>query len=528
MTLSVTNTDGSVPTLSAWNHNGDIHTATLAYTADGDYEFSVFCKDMAGNGSNTVTDEFTIDKTMPTVSVSYDNNEALNGNYYNQTRTATITITEHNFVSDRVTVTLSATDDGEVVSVPAVNGWSNSGDVHTATIYYEDDALYTFDVAVVDMAGNNAADFEQQSFYVDRTAPELSITGVDDQSANNGDVIPVITYSDTNIDMDSVTIALTGANRKGVELIGAYEDIHNGQVFTFDNFVVQKEIDDIYTLTATLIDLAGNESMQTITFSVNRFGSTYALSEDAEELNGTYVQEPIDVVITETNTDELTNIRIVLYKNGESITLVENEDYEIKVTGGNGKWYKYTYTIFKENFQDDGVYSLTVYSEDAAGNVAENTLDTKGVEISFGVDKTAPTAFVANIEDGETYPVEVLTAILSANDNLKLSSVMVYLDDELYASWSEEEIAAILAGEGDFTFDILDDVNYAHDLRVVCADAAGNETEVEITGFYVTTNWFVRYYTNEGLFYGSIGGLLLIVAVGIYLASRKKKETAKR
>ena len=525
VSLKVTNTDNSVPSLSSWSHSGNTHTATLNYTADGDYEFSISCRDKAGNGSNTVKDSFTIDRTVPTVSVSYDNNEALNGNYYRDTRTATITVKEHNFVSSRVTVTMTATDNGEATTVPAVSGWSNNGDTHTATIYYAGDALYTFDISVQDMAGNSLNDFAQQTFYVDKTAPEIVISGVESESANNGDVIPVVRYTDTNIDLSSIVITLTGANRGKVKLEGVYENIENGQVFTFDNFEAIEKVDDIYTLTATLTDFAGNETTQTIVFSVNRFGSTYVLNSETAAINGTYIQKPIDIEIIETNVDALSHIKIVLHKNGESITLVEGEDYEVELTGGNGKWYKYTYIIHKENFQDDAVYSLTIYSEDAAGNVAENTLDTKGVEINFGVDKTPPTAFVANLEDGATYAVEVITAILSAQDNLALASVDVYLDDELYVTWSEEEIDAILAGNGDFNFDIFDDSNHAHVLRIVCRDAAGNETIVEISDFYVTTNLWIRYYTNEGLFYGSIVGVLLIAALIVWLVARKRKVT---
>lgn len=126
-------------------------------------------------------------------------------------------------------------------------------------------------------------------------------------------------------------------------------------------------------------------------FSVNRFGSTYALSAATEQLNGSYVQTPQDVVVTETNPDALQNIRITLFKNNQTIILQEGTDYRIEVRGGNGQWYEYIYTVLAKNFADDGVYRLTFYSEDAAGNIAENTLDTKKQEIGFGGDKTSPT-----------------------------------------------------------------------------------------------------------------------------------------
>ena len=101
---------------------------------------------------------------------------------------------------------------------------------------------------------------------------------------------------------------------------------------------------------------------QNVWFSANRFGSTYALSATTEQLNGSYVQTPQDVVVTETNPDALQNIRITLFKNNQTIILQEGTDYRIEVRGGNGQWYEYIYTVLAKNFADDGVYRLTFYS----------------------------------------------------------------------------------------------------------------------------------------------------------------------
>ena len=529
--------DIALPTVSKWTSSGDLHTATIEYTAEGDYTFAIACTDQAGNPNEPVhyadgtvaPTAFTIDKTRPTISVTYDNNSALNGNYYNANRTATVVVTEHNFDASRVNITLRATDDGADIALPTVSGWTSSGDRHTATIAYQRDGLYTFDIDVTDKAGNTSADFTEQTFYVDTTAPTLEITGVADRSANNGDIIPVVSYSDTNYDDAQVNITLTGAMRKGVALDGSYADQHNGKVFTFKNFAKEKEVDDIYTLAATLTDKAGNATEKTILFSANRFGSTYALSAATEQLNGSYVQTPQDVVVTETNPDALQNIRITLFKNNQTIILQEGTDYRIEVRGGNGQWYEYIYTVLAKNFADDGVYRLTFYSEDAAGNIAENTLDTKKQEIGFGVDKTKPNMVVTNLESDTTYPLENLTVSLSAGDNLLLQSVVVYLDDysKAYKTWTAEEIAAIVADQGEFTFDIPGDSTGAHQVKIVCTDAAGNEQTEEITNFYVTTNLFVRYYNNKPLFFGSIAAVVVIAGVVIALAAGKKKKNDK-
>lgn len=104
----------------SYNLDNSTHTTTITYGADGDYTFAIEYIDLAGNkctsinfANGTVAEsKFTIDKTLPTVEVSYDNNSAQNSNYYKESRTATIVITEHNFNTDRVDVTMTATDDG--------------------------------------------------------------------------------------------------------------------------------------------------------------------------------------------------------------------------------------------------------------------------------------------------------------------------------------------------------------------------------------------------------------------------------
>lgn len=483
------------------------------------------------NAGNVTSMEYSIkiDITKPIINIEYDNNAADSGTFFRESRRANVTVKERNFDDSRVNITLRATDDGADIALPTVSKWTSSGDLHTATIEYTAEGDYTFDIDVTDKAGNISADFTEQTFYVDTTAPTLEITGIADRSANSGDIIPVVSYSDTNYDDAQVSITLTGAMRKGVALDGSYADQHNGKVFTFKNFAKEKEVDDIYTLAATLTDKAGNTTEKTILFSVNRFGSTYALSAATEQLNGSYVQTPQDVVVTETNPDALQNIRITLFKNNQTIILQEGTDYRIEVRGGNGQWYEYIYTVLAKNFADDGVYRLTFYSEDAAGNIAENTLDTKKQEIGFGVDKTKPNMVVTNLESDTTYPLENLTVSLSAGDNLLLQSVVVYLDDysKAYKTWTAEEIAAIVADQGEFTFDIPGDSTGAHQVKIVCTDAAGNEQTEEITNFYVTTNLFVRYYNNKPLFFGSIAAVVVIAGVVIALAAGKKKKNDK-
>lgn len=546
--VTLTNTERTVPALSDWkkvaaggNQDNTKWIAILHYSADGDYEFAVEYTDPAewkcapnqvNYGDSVAPVKFTIDHTDPTVTVSYDNNASINGNYYKQTRTATVVIHEHNLDpngvdKERVVITMRATDDGAAATVPSVSEWKREGDDHTATIQYTADSLYTFDIAITDKAGNTSAEFEEQTFYVDLTAPTLDITGVADRSANAGDVVPTVTYSDTNYDENQVSITLVGANRKEVALDGSYTDQHNGRVFVFNNFPVEKEIDDIYTLRATLTDKAGNTTEKTITFSVNRFGSTYALSEAAQKLNGSFVRTPEDVEINETNVDELSNIKVTMFKDGTPKVLKEGTDYRISLEGGNGSWYYYTYTVFAKNFSEDGLYSLTVESDDAAGNSAKSDQDTKNVELNFGVDATLPIVNVENLESNKTYAVDNITVNMNVKDNLKLTKVVAELDGKTVKSWTGAELDEAIRNGGNLSFDIAGDSTAAHDLVIYAVDAAGNgqkmsETELpanaeHIDNFYVTTNLWVRFYTNKPLFFGTVGGSVLLIGLLIFL-----------
>ena len=505
----------------------DTYTATITFEADDDYTLAVAsCKDLAERVCTSFTYEgksdptlFTIDKTDPTVTVSYDNNASMNGNYFKADRIATITVTEHNFDAGRVTVNGNATDNGASAAFPGLVWTSDNGDIHTATIHYAADAHYTFSIDITDKAGNTISNQAQAEFYVDKTAPTLEITGVADRSANNGTVAPIINFMDTNFDADAVTYTLAGVNNGTVTYPASKADVANGQTVTFADFERVQNVDDIYTLTATITDKAGNETTKTITFSANRFGSVYDL-DGLKNMLGKYLRNEEDVVFTEVNVDSLnkSETKLKITKNGTPRDLVEGVDYTVLETGGSGLWSRYRYTINKALFTDDGRYSISVYTVDAAGNINENIDETKKAEISFGVDKTNPVIVPIDFESGVQYPVEVKTVSLEIKDNLVLDSVKIYLNDV--------EVQYENSGET-YTFDIPEK-NEKQNVRIVAVDAAGNAYELPVENFLVSTNVFVRWFNNTPLFVGSLVGVALIAGAIVFLvgSKRTKKEAA--
>lgn len=527
----ITNTDGVIPDLSAWTEHKDstnpdksYYTSTVLYSFDGDYTFDIEYVDLAKNPSNKIEQhKFTIDKTMPIVTVTYDNNNYLNGNYYNKDRVATITVVEHNFDYSRFIVKGVAADNGNAMSFPMESSWVDNGNTHVAKISYSSDAKYRFDFEFKDMAGNSCADYTPEEFYIDKTAPSLEISGVEDKSANKNEVAPVISYSDTNFNVNDVKIELSGVNNGKVDYKNTVDSksIKNGQVVSYDNFEKIKKVDDIYTLTVTLTDFAGNKTKKSIQFSANRFGSVYTFDLTLDEIKDKYINTERDIVFTETNVDKLVDksINIKLVKNGTPTDLKSGSDFKIEETGGNGKWSKYKYTINKSLFTGDGRYSINIYSKDKAGNENENIEESKKAEISFGVDKTKPVIVPVDFESEKQYPVEVKTVEAEIKDNLVLDGVKIYLGKED----SKNEIK-YTSKEEKYKFDIPQ-ANKTQSVIFVATDAAGNKQKVSVKNFLVSTNIFVRWYNNKPLFIGSIIGVVVItMGISALIIFKKKND----
>lgn len=514
----VTSTAGGGYSISGWSHNGEIHTATVTFSGDSDYTVTYDCFDLAGNKSNTEKlDEFTVDKTKPVIQVSYDNNSALNNNYYKEARTATITITEHNFNPGEVTVTTTAQLDGAAASAPGVSGWSGSGDTHVATVSYSADADYTFTISATDLASNVSDPYATESFTVDQTKPTVEITNIEDRSANNGEVAPVITLNDINFDSGKTVVHLTGANKGEVDTTGMYTSTasNKGQTLTFYNF--KENMDDIYTLTAETTDKAGNQYSTSKIFSVNRDGSTYLYDDYTEELikNG-YTNDPKNLVVSEINVDTLTFRELTVSENGTQKTLEQNKDFEVSESGSDVSWKEYKYTINASNFENEGDYNVSIYSEDRATNVTTNTAKSK--DILFAVDKTSPVISLANIEDGGRYKVESQKFTANVDDNMALDKVEYYVDDELKQTFDADEVSA---NGGSLELSV-DSSNTFQNVSVKAYDKANNEATTASVDVLVSANTWVQFYNNKPAFYGTIGGgvaaVVAAVAAGVHFS----------
>ena len=537
---SITHVGGTEPNFSEWTTiegatpDDTRHVATLVYSADGDYKFDITYTDEAGNkagvvdyGASVNPTEFTIDRTLPTISIVYDNNNAQNGKYYSSARTATISISEHNFEASRVVIKGTANDDGTIKAFPKETSWTASGaDVHSASITFTDDAEYIFTVDYVDKAGNAARTSSQQDFFIDNINPTITVSDVEDEHAYGygSTVAPTITFYDKNFDTSKVRVTLIGAKRGNVDFKASNVQINNGVQVIFDDIESIRNNDDIYTLSATVTDLSGRSyTLKPIKFSVNRFGSTYEIEDNTKRLVETYYVQSVDedVIVIETNVDAITNYEILLSINGnQAEALVEDRDFTVKTETDGDKWTKYTYIIDKSLFAHDATYDIVLKSTDGADNNAYS--DLTDANLKFVVDNVDPTVAISGITDNGRYRVESQTVrVLVSDDNL-LSELTIIVNGGEPQTWTDEELADM-----DYTVVFaLDSSNDEQQVQIICTDAAGNVVDRTIGGIIVSTSTFVQVWNNAYIFYGAIGvlGFVILTSLIIILVKRRKKD----
>ena len=479
-----------------WEQDKDAGTtktykATVEFAEDGYYSFTVKANDLAKNPqTEQKVDEFVIDKTAPEIKVSYDFNDARNGMYYRNDRNATVDIEDISFSSELVNLTSQTLED--VSELPQLGGFVTNDKQNTAHLSFTVDGTYGYIINCEDLAGNVATTYTSDVFVIDRTAPEVTFAGVENFSANNGTVAPSVTYVDKYMDMEATVVTLTGSNNGAVTLESVVNPTENGFVVSYSDFERTKAMDDLYTLDATVVDLAGNETKEQLVFSVNRFGSVFVLGDAAKALNEEYyTNEPKDVSITEINVDELTYRDVSISKDGSVKELKNGRQYQVTKQGSDTSWKTYTYTISKDNFNKDGVYSVTVYTKDRATNVQDNK--SRDAEVNFAVDMTAPSIVAAGIKSGETYKEATHTVNIDVTDNMGVTNLAVYKDGEEIEAYDADALSAA-GGVESIT---LNESDEKQTITIVAEDVAGNVETLVYEDILVSTKETTDIGENE-------------------------------
>lgn len=524
--------------ISGWSSEGDRHQATMLFTEDGEYTLTVTCKDLADNEAEPVSAEpFCMDQTKPVIEIEYDGAQPHRDNYYREARTAVVTIQEHNFTPDTFHI--------ETAQPYQMLGWMHEGDTHRLRVCFQENAYYQWNCQYTDMAGNEAEQLEQQEFYIDSIAPVIEITGVINDSANAGEVQPVVTVLEEHFNAEETRISLVNGKGEQIEIPAQVQQVNGGYSYILYN--VNEKPDQVYYLHVNSLDMAGNEAELTYRFSLNRNGSVYDMSLARQATEGTYYQSRVmkDLQMIEMNVDEVEQFAVYVSRNGVLIPTVmsdvyhpKTEDvvlYNVERQGNEKLGYVYNYTLFGENFDKEGTYQVALYSKDAAGNEVSSTLKDKDAGLHFIIDNTPPQIVMDGIEAGGIYDASQKKVNVMFSDNGMLTEARLSLHNdkgEEINSWDYMELAS---AENPLMLEIAE---YGGGQRFLyrAVDAAGNELLAESmesgsADFVITTNPWIRLVKSRknivtacGIAAAGVG--VSGVAAGLYYRRRKRGRYA--
>ncbi|MDH3973930.1 MAG: Ig-like domain-containing protein, partial [Deltaproteobacteria bacterium] len=324
---------GSMVYTAAVGQDG-VFTVEGIILAEGSNTLSVKVTDRAGNESSEATLNIVKDTIAPVVAVT----GVENSGYYNTDVAPSVSVTDANLSGTTITLNGQPYTEGSVIS---------------------EDGSYTFSVKGTDHAGHETV--QTMTFVIDKTAPSITLTGIEDGSHYNTDLTPAVSVTDSNF--SGSTIAL------------------NGQTYV-EGAVISNEGDYVLLVTAT--DLAGNERTSTVGFTIDKTNPEIAVTGVNDGIYYT--------------SDVTPNVSVSDAHLSAQMVTLNGEVY----TGG---------TVINV----EGEYTLSASASDLAGNEVTST-------VVFTIDKTAPVITLTGVEEDSYYNIDVAANITVMDINLESSS----------------------------------------------------------------------------------------------------------
>lgn len=341
----------------SWSTN--IPAADLAGLQNGNYILNASLTDLAGN-TTTLPVTITIATTLPMPSIT----TPFGDGYVNAIESGSDQVINGNTGVTGPGQLVSVTFGGEVydTTADAQGQWSIT--IPTEALTPLVDNTYPMEVTVTDGAGNIGTTTNQ--ITVDYTAPVLGIGNVaGDNIINAAEALQPVIISGTSDSGDagqpvSVVLSFNGVTYTAlVQNDGSWS-------FTLPGSVVQQLSDAQYTLTATITDLAGNQTVETHTFTVD------AAKANLPTLTITHVAGDDYINVAEkTNGFTITGTSTHL-ESGQPVSVLFNGVSYPAVIGADGTW---TATVPASALGSlaDGPLTVTATAADTSGNPASAT-----------------------------------------------------------------------------------------------------------------------------------------------------------
>ena len=321
---------------------------------------------------------------------------------------------------------------------------------------YVDEADYIVKVYAVDKAGNKSAERTVQ-FRVDKTAPELKISGASSGATLNSGTTLTFSMTEAFWKDASGTVTITRKPKDGAQE-STYKTIDFKPTARTTTMTETLSETGEYKVTFTGKDRAGH-SAEAASYTVkidtgkpvialsgvkNNDKTTDAVEFTAQIDEDFYLTKSVSIKATRTYLDK---------------TSYQEKTEDLQITGYNPAAAT---TLIRNTFTEDGIYKIQIDCKDAAGNT-----DTQ--EVSFTIDKTKP-----------VIDAKVLAAYAG---KLTAFSWDYDLDDIIYDLTVCDVHMYLNGTEYDGTSEVEDG---AYELKIVAEDELGNQTE-ETSDFSLDT-----------------------------------------
>lgn len=427
-----------------------------------------------------------VDNRKPDVDIKL-NSEAVatNGQYYNKSVVANISISESNFDADKVDILIN----GQKLSKSGYklenDEWVKNGNTAkitwTNSIKFSEDGVYNISVIASDELGQ-VSDEKTSSFVIDETKPIISVDYFSDSPAVNEKFYTTkirakVSVDEVNFRADDIIFELK-AQDVTLNNISDYETVlkelndtlHNGEWISDGNnhyIEIEFNADANYSFTLNYTDLAGNDAEEKYNspdFTIDQTPPTNLNAKYSEEKN--FFEEIID------------NITFITYYYKDNVTItfsaddmtsgIDSIDWEYQRQVGSSDS---SVADVSKHFKKEDI----TFSED--GKTGEVTVELSAEEskqyrgtISFTVtDMAGKTA---------TYPVENKDERITVVDNISPTRSVEYQTNNFVKSIYAESFK-------NATYDMKSDAN---NYRLYYKDDATLKFTVKEANFFSEDN----------------------------------------
>ena len=364
----------------------------IDFGSEGYYSGKVIAYDLFGNVSEKSIDSFCIDMSKPRIEVK-------------------ITDEDKKFTNKERKANARAYDEHLI------------GENEYEYVFKEGEDSYR--LTVRDAAGNESY-YESKSFIQDYTIPNVEIDGIESFETVNKDIEIKIQTDEKWIDRENSYVELNGYIKK------------DSNKYTFDSsnqkITINTESmgDDYYTLHYYITDCSGNVTKDDLRFTINKNGSSFSVNDSLKNIFGTYVKSVSNVFLSEHNLNRLIpdKLKVIFARNAKVVDLRQGIDFTVEEKADDCG-YGYVYKFNDSLFEEEGVYTISLRSEDEAGNINDTRFQSDDLTIRFGLEKDNPLQeedditliLVKNetdeVTETEDLPKENKEADIEENENIK-------------------------------------------------------------------------------------------------------------